>query len=411
VTGPLLSPQDQNALVASSWQRSADAGVDADGNVAPLAYERSELTDYRDEHPLARVFPLLYDVLGRTAEENDCVMAVGDAHGNLLWLSGRPTVLRRAESINFVEGAAWAEPTAGTNAPGTALRLDRPVHIRAEEHYTRTVQPWTCAAAPIHDPATHAILGVVDLTGGDEVAVPMTMGVVRAAARLAETELARLAALSESPSPDPVAAEPGLRGSRMQVVGLGRPECRVKIDDRVVRLSPRHSEIVMLLLDAPEGLTGDQLAVALYRDDVQPSTLRAELTRLKALLGEEIIGSRPYRLLQPAVSDWHIVEARLARGEVRSALSAYRGPLLPQSDAPGVVRRRELLGLQLRGAIMASNDVDLMVAWTRRRWGADDLDMWQHQVEVLPANSPLRPLALAEARRLDREFAAPLPLR
>jgi hypothetical protein len=84
---------------------------------------------------------------------------------------------------------------------------------------------------------------------------------------------------------------------------------------------------------------------------------------------------------------------------------AYRGPLLPQSDAPGVVGRRELIERQRRAAILASGEPDLMAVWTRSRWGADDLEMWQRQIAAMSLASPLRPLAIAEARRLDRELS------
>jgi len=43
----------------------------------------------------------------------------------------------------------------------------------------------------------------------------------------------------------------------------------------------------------------------------------------------------------------------------------------------------------------------VMMEWTRSRWGADDIEMLQRQVELLPVSSPLRPMAVAEARRLD----------
>ena len=45
-----------------------------------------------------------------------------------------------------------------------------------------------------------------------------------------------------------------------------------------------------------------------------------------------------------------------------------------------------------------------MIMWTRSHWGADDLHMWQQQARRLPPTSPLRPMALAEAHRLDRKF-------
>jgi len=394
-------------LVAASWRRSADAGVPVDAPAAPVAVPADELSDYRDAHPLARVFPLLYDVLGRAAEECDSVLAVGDARGRLLWASGRPGALRRAERIHFVEGAAWDEASAGTNAPGTALRLDAPVQILAAEHFARPVQQWTCAAAPIHDPVTQAVLGVVDVTGGDDIATPQALAMVRAAARMAEAELGRLIAVRAVPPPvahrpafaDPASAAPTL-------AALGRPDCLVEIGDRTLRLSPRHSEIAVLLVDHPDGLSGDRLAVELYRDDVRASTMRAELTRLRALLGSELLDSRPYRLRGDVRCDWVTVERALTDGRLADAVRAYRGPLLPQSDAPGVVARRDRLELRLRAAVLTSGDPDLMGAWTRTRWGAEDLEMWQRQLDLAAPGSPLRAVAAAEAARLDRELGA-----
>jgi hypothetical protein len=389
--------------VAESWFRSAAAGIDAEHDLPPIEFERSELAEYREAHPLSQVFPLLYDVLGRSAEDCDSLMAISDAAGRLLWVSGNPAVLRRAEKINFVEGAAWDEAHAGTNAPGTALLLDAAVQIHTAEHFRLPVQQWSCAAAPIHDPVTQAILGIVDVTGGQHMGSPQTMGMVRAAARMAEAELGRL--IAASPTPGDTLWTPDRRPP-LRFEGLGRPDCLL-IDDRgTLRLSPRHSEIAVILLDHPEGLTGDQLALELYPEDVQTSTLRAEVTRLRTLLRPEVLDSRPYRFRVPTEPDWDSVPALLAAGRVREALRAYRGPLLPQSEAPGVIDRRERIERQLRSAVLASREPDLMAVWTRSRWGADDLQMWQHQIAVMPPSSPLRPLAIAEANRLDRELSA-----
>ena len=389
---------DLRVLVAESWQRSVAAGFDAEHSTAPLLQGRPELVEYRDAHPLSRVFPLLYDVLGRAAEECDSLMAVGDERGQLLWVCGRPSVLAKAERINFVEGAAWDEAHAGTNAPGTALHLDAAVQIHAAEHFSRNVQPWTCAAAPIHDPVTQAVLGVVDVTGGELVASPQTMAMVRAAARMAEAELGRLVAVTP-PGELWLASRPAAA-----IEGLGRPDCQVWADGRSIRLSQRHSEILVLLAEHRDGLTGDQLAVMLYADDVRNSTTRSELARLRVLLGDQMIGSRPYRLRPNVDCDWLVTDRLLDQGRVADALLSYHGPLLPTSESPGVVARRERLETRLRSAILASGQLDLMIAWTRSRWGAQDLAMWQGQAQLLPESSPLRPVALAEVRRLDREF-------
>jgi transcriptional regulator of acetoin/glycerol metabolism len=144
------APAGVRDVVADSWLRSVAAGVDVDTSRPPIVLDRDLLTEYRAGHPLASVFPLLYDVLGRAAEDCDSVMAITDAQGQLLWVRGKPGVLRQAEAIQFVEGAQWDERHAGTNAPGTALLLDAPVTITSAEHFVRPVQRWSCAAAPVH---------------------------------------------------------------------------------------------------------------------------------------------------------------------------------------------------------------------------------------------------------------------
>jgi hypothetical protein len=408
VTGMAAGVRD---LVADSWLRSMAAGINVDASEPPITLDQGLLNDYRAEHPLSRIFPLLYDVLGKAAEDCDSVMAVADEHGQLLWVCGRPAVLRRAEAISFVEGAQWDEEHAGTNAPGTALRLDAPVTIKAAEHFVRPVQRWSCAAAPIHDPVTHRILGVVDVTGGDDIGSPQTIAMIRAAARMAESELAYLdnvrqaAARSRASAPGwrPGGAD-GLPPGYLHLRGLGRPDVVVSAGRRSLRLSPRHSEIVVVLAGRPDGVSGDELATLLYPGDVTSSTLRAEMVRLRALLGDQALASRPYRLTCDVSSDWVAVSSHLATGNVTAALRGYHGPLLPNSEAPGVVRQRDDLHDWLRAMILADGRHELLVSWTQSRWGAEDLPMWQRQCAVLPASSPLRPRAEAAAARLDAEL-------
>lgn len=392
------------AQVADSWVRSAAAGVEADRVEAPITLMDDALRDHREAHPLAQVFPLLDDVLGQAARDCDAVMAVSDAAGQLLWVCGTPSMLRRAESIGFVEGSNWDERLAGTNAPGMALALDQPANIIGAEHFRRSVQRWSCAATPIHDPTTQSLLGVLDITGGGDIVVPQTMAMVRAAARMAEAELAReLLARGAEP------ARPTATGFAVTVEALGRADALLTVEDgrghrHRLRLSRRHSELVLLLASASRGLSGDELAVLLYEEDVNGSTLRAELNRLRSLLGEELLASRPYRLAAEVTADWLAVEAQLAAGAVGSALRLYRGPLMPASTAPGVLRLRENIEASLRQAVLRSGEPDLMSTWTRSAWGADDYEMWTAQLAALGPRSPLQPLVLGQIARLDREL-------
>jgi hypothetical protein len=394
-------------IVADSWLRSVAAGIKADTSDPPITLDRSVLRQYRAEHPLAPIFPLLSDVLGQAAQECDAVLAVADEHGQLLWVSGAAGVLRKAEAISFVEGAQWDEAHAGTNAPGTALRLDSPVTIRAAEHFVRPVQRWSCAAAPIHDP-TGRILGVVDVTGGDDIGSAQSSAMIRAAARMAEAELARIAAVRQQPwgSATTMALSQlearAAGGLRLQA--LGRPDMVLSMGGRAVRLSLRHSEILAVLASHPGGLSGDELAVMLYPGDVSPATLRAEVVRLRSLLGADVLASRPYRLCSEVTSDWAAVAARLASGDLAGALNLYPGPLLPPSEAPEVVRLRADLHGWLRALVLSGGGQELVVNWTQSRWGADDLEMWHRQCALLPSRSPLRPRAEAMVERLDAEL-------
>src|SRR3954469_17515668 len=391
------------AEVADSWHLSAAAGVSAEDVEAPITLPGDALHGYRSEHPLARIFPLLDDVLGQAARDCDAIMAVSDAEGQLLWVCGTPATLRRAEKIGFVEGSNWDERLAGTNAPGLALRLDQPAQVRRAEHFRHSVQQWTCAATPIHDPASTSLLGVLDITGNDDIAVPQTLAMVRAAARMAESELAREKLSRVEP--------PRLPSGAMHLVieSLGRNDSLLSIDDgrqrqHRLRLSPRHSEILLLLASAPRGLSGDELAVLVYEDDNASSTLRAELNRLRSLLGDAVLASRPYRLLGSITGDWLALEAQLAAGDLRTAVRSYRGPILPRSTAPGVVRLREQLHMGLREAVRRSGQADLMSSWTRSSWGADDYDMWLAQRAALGAASPMLPLVDGQLARLDLEL-------
>ncbi len=375
-------------VVEDSWRRSAGALVGPD-TCAPIELTDDELDAYRAAHPLSRVLPLFRQLLGGIADDGEQMMAVCDAAGRLLWVEGHASVRRAAETMNFVPGARWDEGHAGTNAPGTALAVDHPLQIFATEHFSRPVQRYTCAAAPIHDPATGLLLGAVDVTGGDHLANPHSLALVQATALAAEAYLAA----------HPVRAEPGVT-ARL----LGRDEAELGIDGRTVKLGRRHSEVLLLLLVHPEGRTGDQLGLDLYGDGPNPVTVRAELSRLRRILSPALLDSRPYRLRVPVESDVAAVGRHLEAGRAGAALAAYPGPLLPLSDAPGVVRRRRLLDGQLRAAVLASRRPELVRTWLRREWGADDLEMWQAYSALLPPGSPRRPIATHRADQLAVEY-------
>jgi signal transduction histidine kinase len=177
--------------VADSWQRSLAAGVDPSGSrLAPVSAGRDEALARWAVHPLADAAPLIHDCLASIADESDHLIVVSDAAGVLLQLEGNARVRSQAaDSMNFTEGALWSENGAGTNAVGTALAADHAVQIFAGEHFIEVVQAWTCSAAPVHDPETGELIGVIDLTGLEKNVDPHSLAVVMTAARAVEAHL------------------------------------------------------------------------------------------------------------------------------------------------------------------------------------------------------------------------------
>jgi signal transduction histidine kinase len=180
------------APVADSWRRSRDAGVAPAGRSwsAPVAAERDEALTRWEVHPLRAAAPVIRDCLGSLADDSEHLIVVSDASGVLLQLEGNAGLRSlAADSMNFTEGALWSEHGSGTNAIGTALAADHAVQIFASEHFVEVVQAWTCSAAPVHDPDTGEVLGVIDLTGLERSVHPHSLAVAASAARAVEGHL------------------------------------------------------------------------------------------------------------------------------------------------------------------------------------------------------------------------------
>jgi hypothetical protein len=381
-------------VVAKSWIRSDDAHVDQAVD-PPIALIDDDLTSYREQHPLAQVINVLRQLVGSAAADGDHLMAVSDGAGQLLWVEGHRTARAKAERMNFVEGAWWDEAHAGTNAPGTALALDHEVQIFATEHFRAPVQAWTCSAAPIHDVSTGEILGVIDVTGGDIVANPHSLALVRAAATASEAELAR--------QPRGLWIPNTRTSARLQA--LGRHDCILRLNGRGLQLHRRHAEIMVMLALHPDGMSGEQLAATLYDDLANPTTLRVEMTRLRRIVGD-MLGSRPYRLMDSIATDFGDVATALRHNDVKSALADYAGPLLPTSQAPGIVEQRAWLETQLRSAVLACADPDVIRSWADAA-GFDDLQVWERLSAIAPVMSAHRVLAAARVEQLRSAYGLP----
>ncbi len=388
------------SLVRESWRRSVAGGLDPERALAQIRLDDDALAEIRDAHPLAAGMPVIRRLLVESAAEAGLLVAVSDAAGQLLWVEGSSALRSLAEGMHFLPGADWSEASAGTNAPGTALALDRPVQIFGAEHLARQVTPWSCSAAPIHDPDTGAVLGVLDLTGGDEVVTPQSLTLVRATVAAVEAEL-RIERLS--PPPRATVASNGWSAPTLDL--LGGHGATLRHGTTTTRLSLRHSEILLLLTDSDDGMTTAELGVALSDEEQAPVTVRAELSRLRSVLGPLTLASRPYRLESSVETDVAGVRADLADGRLRRAVARYRGPVLPASTAPAVRRMRDELHMHVRSRLLASDDADALLSFADTAHGRDDLEVWERVLSILPPTSPRHAQVLAHVSVLDAEMS------
>ncbi|MEU0498499.1 transcriptional regulator [Mycobacterium sp. NPDC006124] len=392
VDGSYLATTPLRRVVVDSWQRSLARGVDPDRGGAQSSEVALGVARMRAQHPLASALPVIRRLLVEDARSSGVMVAISAADGTLLWVEGDPAACRRAEAMNFVPGADWSERGAGTNAPGTALALDAEVQIRGTEHFSRVVQPWSCTAVPVHDPVTGTLIGAIDLTGGDEVSSAQTLALVRATVVAVENHLALLRL-----------TEPGrderCRMRHLRVLGTERPRWE-SVDEGGRRtrtaLTGRHADILVLLSRHPEGLSADHLATLLDDGHLDVVTVRAEMSRLRRVVGPDLLASRPYRLTAPVSSDVAEVFAALAGGDVAAALDAYGGPLLAKSASPAVGRLRTEISTSLRGAVLATRDLGLLRRWLQLPEGSGDRDGWALlQDEVRSCNRAATPRHLS----------------
>lgn len=384
-------------LIAQSWRRSAEAGVDPD-RPAPRMLDDDETSRSLARNRISHLLPMVESMLAEATEGARYFAALSDPEGVLLWAGGPAQALEIAQAPAFLPGHLASESAVGTNAIGTALVLDHPVQVFSAEHFSRLLHGWTCSAAPIHDPETSAILGVLDLSGEFRSGHPHSLALVGAVARVVEDKLAeeqarrderlreiyleRIGAeshhrsalvsrtgrvLAASPrgwlgrrieppkGPDgtlsangtELRSEPVGRGEarivfpvarhrarprrpRVRLEALGRRRARITVDGEVTTLSPRHSEIAVLLALQPSGLSGSELGRQLYGPGCNPITVRAEVSRLRRLLGP-ILASDPYRFEADLDADWQSLRDSLENGDRAQAVHRDATRLQPPS--------------------------------------------------------------------------------
>ena len=472
---------DLHELVGSNPVPDFRARHALETSAAPIQIAGDALDAVRVNGSLAPAVELILSALRHPVPRTRHVIAIGDANANLLWVVGESPTGEAADEIRFHDGTSCADPTAGPSAARAADPPGLAVEMFSGEHLIAAVDPLTCSAAPVHDPASGELIGVV-LTAELCTSDPPTGALAALAACAAEStlradelglrvdELERAARLrdrweseiagrrsgsvlvdarglviaSRGAGQLPASVDLPLDSGRLVQIRDGRtfetqcldgdgailwlrrrrgsvvPRLHLHLlgagaDARLGKARPerglRSLELLAVLAMHREGLTAEQLALALYGERGKAVTIRAQVHRVRDHLGQGALQTQPYRLADSFDADSLEVERLVAAGHPGEALRAYLGPLLPASDAPAIVEARGVLDESLRRSILTTADPDLLSRWLIHPSGTDDLAAARTLVAALPVGDPRRAAASASAAAVGRRMSLVAPVR
>ncbi|USG65087.1 PAS domain S-box protein [Brevibacillus ruminantium] len=188
ITGVKSKPLIRSVMY-ESWQRCQEQNINPLHNKAAINLSKEQIEEYmltELHYPILK--PLLLQLQNQSIDAGHLITFCNSS-GDIVYLDGDVSLMLKAEDMNFVNGSSWAENKAGTNAIGTSLVTGSPIQVFAGEHFCQEVQKWTCSAAPIRDPATQKILGVMNMTGLWRAYHPHSLSAVISAAQKVEQEL------------------------------------------------------------------------------------------------------------------------------------------------------------------------------------------------------------------------------
>jgi transcriptional regulator of acetoin/glycerol metabolism/DNA-binding CsgD family transcriptional regulator len=176
----------------SSWRRSANSGLSPERFTVPHTGDGD-----RDGLLVRAARPVLSSLTDDLASTNIGVLLSG-RDGDILdrWVPER-SLGSRFDRVHLAPGFVYKEPAVGTNAIGTAIAALEPSFVLGSEHFADALTALACAAAPIMDPRTGHVLGVIDLTCSEQDASPLMLALARRTAREIEERLVDDTAIAE----------------------------------------------------------------------------------------------------------------------------------------------------------------------------------------------------------------------
>jgi sigma-54 dependent transcriptional regulator, acetoin dehydrogenase operon transcriptional activator AcoR len=163
-------PNKHRSVILSSWDRCKHKNVDPLKKEAELIISDNFINNTLEQNQLLLNFAKPFiDELFQYFSNQNIFVSLCDSNGIIIETKANKSMLKKLERQHFVPGADWSEQAAGTNAFGTALLENKPLQIFSSEHYCQGWHPYVCSSAPIHDPITNQVIGVLDMSGEKQI--------------------------------------------------------------------------------------------------------------------------------------------------------------------------------------------------------------------------------------------------
>lgn len=178
--------------ILDSWRRSRFFGVDADRIQAPYN------ADFDPHSRLATAARPVLDRLSGVLQDTPMCLILTDSKGRVRERrTGDQALHRHLDDISLAPGFSYAEEYVGTNGIGTAAEDGRAAQVFGSEHFSERLQRVSCAAAPIRNPISGRVLGLIDLTSWQHTASPLMVALVQEAAADIEERLLEIGSQRE----------------------------------------------------------------------------------------------------------------------------------------------------------------------------------------------------------------------
>jgi signal transduction histidine kinase len=178
--------------VLDSWRRSRALGVHPDRMDLPFVQEPNA-----DSPLTTAAAPVLSRITDDLSGQAVSLILTSSDGLVLQRLASDAGMMNALDRVRLAPGYSYAEEFIGTNGIGTAVETGRPTFIRGDEHYVGTLTRLACAGAPIRDPISRRIVGVLDLTCWAGQCDPVQFALAKTAATQIEDRMRALAHESE----------------------------------------------------------------------------------------------------------------------------------------------------------------------------------------------------------------------